>query len=274
MTLTREQRSIFQGGALATALLAGLALTACAGGRASGPSQPLEPSQPSQPSGAPQAAETSTSTEPAAPALPAEPQALFAQLEARLLDSEPLVTFDIESSPPFETALAGTLEVGARQRASMAFQGKFGDQAVDVALSTADGDMTLRHGSAERLRQAIPPALKEGLVLGLTRMGLLHNMAMLVAARPPDGTDGQVRDWVQVTDLAWADERSIEGRRAVGIRFRILVRGAPAGEASLWVDAGTGLPMLREQRVDFAEGSMTVTERYPRFELRAPAPAQ
>lgn len=247
-----EQRCFLLHGSLAAALFAGLALAACAGGSG--------------------ASGTTPSAAPAPPALPAEPQALFAQLEQRLLDSEALaIAFDVASSPPFQSALTGTLETGANQRADLAFHGTFGSETVDVSLSADGSVMTLEHGAVAQRRQDIPPALREGLLLGLTRMGLLHNMAMLIASRPPDGTDGHFRDWVQVTGFAWAGEQSIAGRRAAGIHFRIIVGGEPAGEATLWVDASTGLPLLREQTVDFSAGSMSVTERYPRFELRAPA---
>ena len=55
---------------------------------------------------------------------------------------------------------------------------------------------------------------------------------------------------------------TVSGGPALPITFGLVVSGQPAGEATLWFDESTGLPVQREQTVDFETGMMTVTEVY------------
>ena len=96
--------------------------------------------------------------------------------------------------------------------------------------------------------------------MGFTRMGILHNLAMLSAGAPPDRADGGVEDWVTLHDLS-AMVPEGPGDVAVAVGFSITVGGAPAGTASLELDGG-GLPVLRWQTVRFPDGEMRVLERY------------
>ena len=52
---------------------------------------------------------------------------------------------------------------------------------------------------------ATPPALNEAIVIGLTRMGHLHNIAVLTGGLPPDHSDGGAADWVRVANFARSD---------------------------------------------------------------------
>jgi hypothetical protein len=74
---------------------------------------------------------------------------------------------------------------------------------------------------------------------------------------------------VQVTDVV--DEARVapdalgeEARRQApdAMSFRILVAGNEAGEATLWWNRKTGLPVERHQIVRFPEGEMHVRETY------------
>ena len=202
---------------------------------------------------------------------PADPRALFDALEQRLLRSERVhVELTVTSDAVFPSDLAGTLALGPGHAVALVFAGTFGEDAQEIELSASDATMALRAGGADGFRQETPPALREGLLIGLTRMGLLHNMAMLIAGQPPDRTDGTVRDWVQVSGFATGPTAAVEGRSARPVRFDIAVSGQPVGEATLWLDTQTGLPVARDQMVRFPDGEMRVRERYLRFDVAAP----
>jgi hypothetical protein len=92
-------------------------------------------------------------------------------------------------------------------------------------------------------------------------MGMLHNLAMLSAGAPPDGTDGQIRDWVQARNFSYDETTK-------ALRFEIVVSGTPSGEVELWVDENTGFPTQRKQTVHFPEGDMFVEEVYEMLESK------
>lgn len=93
------------------------------------------------------------------------------------------------------------------------------------------------------------------MLIGLTRMGILHNLARLIAEAAPDHADSGVREWATVDDFA-ADPED-----PAALSFAITVAGTPAATARLQLDAA-GLPLLRQQTVRFPGGEMRVTERY------------
>ncbi len=99
------------------------------------------------------------------------------------------------------------------------------------------------------------PATGDAVTVGLMRMGLLHNAAMLVAGQIPDHADGTVRDWVQTKEHRFIE---VDGEQVV--QFELVVAGGVPSTADLSFDAA-GLPRVRHQTVDFAEGTMHVTER-------------
>ena len=105
-----------------------------------------------------------------------------------------------------------------------------------------------------------PAGLAAALVVGLTRMGVLHNLAMLVGGAAPARAEGGVEDWVQTVDHRPLSPAPAEGE---AICFGLRVEGEPSGEATLWLDAD-GMPTRREQIVPFPEGEMRVVERYER----------
>jgi hypothetical protein len=199
---------------------------------------------------------------PALSACGGDPGREFAQLEQELLRRPELqVSFHITSQGAFAAELEGVLTLGAGSGTSLVAEGTFGDEPVTLSLSASEGQMS--GGSQERtFQEPLPNGMREALVIGLTRMGLLHNLARLVAGSPPDRADGSVREWVQVRNVAWEPGRGdIPGSR--GLRFDIWVGGRAAGEGTLWLDVdGEGPPVLREQIVRFPGGEMRVTERY------------
>jgi hypothetical protein len=175
----------------------------------------------------------------------------FSALEERLLKAETVgLDFEVAAEGAFDASLRGALHIGPGDRMVLTASGTFGGKAVDVALR-ADGD-ELQIGGKTTPR---PPHLKEAVLIGLTRMGILHNLARLTGGREPDHASGGVRDWVTVGAFA------TPAGATPALSFDIVVAGQAAGSASLEIDT-TGRPVTRRQVVRFASNEMRVTERY------------
>lgn len=191
----------------------------------------------------------------------------FAQLEARLLGADGVtIQFDIRSTGALNSALSGDAEIGHSGRAEIRAEGSFAGTTADIRLHASEE--TLTGGNGEKSFETTPPgALAEGLLVGFTRMGLLHNLAMLSAGYPPDATDGQATEWVETSDITLGEPQALGGKTARAFRFTVVVGGQPSALAELWVDVATGLPVRRVQIVSFPEGEMRVLEQYSAVKL-------
>lgn len=182
-----------------------------------------------------------------------DPESAFAALEQRLLNAAAVrLDFHVVATGVFQADLRGTLHVEAPDPVRLTASGLFNGQAVDLALRSRGGMLELEAGT-DRATVSRPPALNEALLVGLTRMGILHNLARLTGALPPDRADGAVREWVTVD--AFAD--AAPGK----LSFDIRVAGNPAGSAELEIGSN-GMPVDRTQTVQFAAGEMRVVEKY------------
>lgn len=199
-------------------------------------------------------------TAPAGGNDPAAAQA-FDAIETALLDAPVLrVDYEIAARGALEATLAGDLVVQKPALAALRADGAFAGNEVALRL-VADGER-LRGGTGSRRFEVPAPAeLHQGLLVGLLRMGALHNLAMLSGGSPPEWTDGSVSERVVAHSFAFVDrERGEEGTNALS--YLIDVNGAPAGEVTLWYDPERNLPLRRAQVVHFEFGDMQVEERY------------
>ena len=107
-------------------------------------------------------------------------------------------------------------------------------------------------------------------MIGLTRQGLLHNLAVLSGGGPPEHGDGGMLESIDVRGLELGPIEQFGTQPAEPLSFQIVVAGTEVGRASLWLDARE-LPLERRQTVDFPDGQMRVTERYTSFVVRESA---
>jgi hypothetical protein len=197
-----------------------------------------------------------------------DPVEKMAELENRLLSAR-RVTIEarLESRGVVESSLTGRTELRDRNRASAAYTGTFAGKAVDAELQSDGRSLALRQGS-ERRSEAGPAESNRALLIGLTRMGMLHNLARLGSLRAPDHAGGGVEQWLRLDSFrptTYAQSGELEGLMSFG--FELIVAGVPSANVRLWLDPVTGLPRRREQVVRFDAGEMTVIERYTRFEV-------
>lgn len=194
------------------------------------------------------------------PSTPEDAAETLAALEARLLTEPGTFRFHVTSEGAFASDLTGLLEMTG-DYVGLAAEGDFGAAATQLQLTVLDSEVEMVVGGA-KTTVARPPALREAVVLGMTRMGLLHNLARLTVADLPDHAEGGVAEWVETHSARWGPTETVEGVEARALRFALRVAGTEAAEAMLWLDTATGLPVRRDQTTDFPGGTMTVVERY------------
>jgi hypothetical protein len=193
--------------------------------------------------------------------------AAFRALEDRLLEAEKLsFGFDIRAVGPVPAVLVGNAVIGPEETARLVADGSFAGDDAAIRLESDSRTMAGGNGDAA-FQEAAPPALRQGLLVGLTRMGLLHNLAVLSAGSPPDRVDGSVTDWVRYSDMTLGPEESLAGVTVRRFSFTVVVSGVPSASAELWVDATSGLPIRRVQIMNFPEGEMRVLEQYSDFSV-------
>lgn len=186
----------------------------------------------------------------------------LAALEDRLLEAERVrVEFTITSEGILSSALKGSLDIRG-DALSLEADGDFGGSPVDLVLAVsgteiAGGNLALADAGLREFSVENPGAAKEAVILGMTRMGILHNLALLTGSRPPDRSAGGIREWVKTAN--------VRGRSG-GLAFDVLVDGHKAAEGVLALDARR-LPTRREQTNRFEAGEMRVLETYRVFEV-------
>jgi hypothetical protein len=186
-------------------------------------------------------------------AQPVDGDQVMRALEQRLQAAQQVdLTFEIESTGAVICRFSGTLHWVRDGDLSLRTTGVFDGVEQDLELR-GDADTLATFVSGEQVWAGPrPAALIEAIVLGLTRQGLLHNLAMLSVGGPPERGEGGIGEWLTFTDA----------RLGPPLEFGIEVEGQEVGRASLWTDAA-GLPVERHQTVEFPGGAMQVVERYP-----------
>jgi len=189
-----------------------------------------------------------------------EPDAVFGALEERFLEALAVrVGFHVTADGVVEADLQGELRVFPDGTIRLTALGEFAGESVDLQLLAQGGEYEYGNGP-DRIAAPTPEYLREALLIGLTRMGILHNLAMLARNAPPDGADGGVGDWVQVNSFA-AEEADAGGAVSDVVTFSMTVAGEPVGFASLEIGSD-GIPLARRQTVRFPTGEMRVLEEY------------
>lgn len=201
-----------------------------------------------------------TSSEEPGEASPVDPVTRFEEVEDRLLAADSLrCSYRVIAQGAFQAVLAGTLNIEG-DRVDVTGAGDFGGRPVDVFLRADRDSCVFGHRDQSRTIPT-PLELKRALLLGFTRMGILHNLARLIEDQPPDHSDGGVGTWARV------DSIRVDPVDPAALSFDLEVAGNPSGSASLEVDA-VGRPVLRRQVVRFSSGEMDVEEHYSDVRIR------
>ncbi|PRP95217.1 hypothetical protein [Enhygromyxa salina] len=184
-------------------------------------------------------------------------------LEHRLIDARQVdIAFEIHSTGAVTSSFNGTLHWLRDDELSLRATGEFDGAAQNLELrADADTLVTLVDGH-QVWTGPRPPALVEVIVLGLTRQGLLHNLAMLTVGSLPEHGDGELAEWLIYVEPQLGELQPFGEGEAQPLEFGVQVADQQVGRATLWLRAN-GLPIERQQEVEFPSGSMAVVERYP-----------
>lgn len=192
----------------------------------------------------------------------------LAALEQRLVNAVAVrFTFEIQNTGINPATLKGEFDVRQGNRAFLHAAGKFRDAPLDVTMKSDQGKIDGKsNGSA--FSAATPPQLSESLLVKLVRMGVLHTFAVLSEKRPPDLANGEARKVLEIRNPRRGADKMINEKIARPISYTLAFGGNEVGEATLWLDLASGLPVRRDQKVTLAgQGEMTLVERYEKFEL-------
>jgi len=182
------------------------------------------------------------------------PDQALTSVEERLMEATASrVDFVVTASGPLDGNLTGSLLLGEGGEARLTGEGTLRGQEVGLLLVSDGMRMHVSNGD-ETLEAATPAALKEALVVGFTRTGVIHNLLRLADLLPPDHAEGQVGSWARTTDI----HREEKGNLAFGVEMD----GATMGPVVLFMATGTELPGERRQTLTVDEGESDVTEIY------------
>src|SRR3954469_1637777 len=101
---------------------------------------------------------------------------------------------------------------------------------------------------------ATTPELRDSLLIGLTRMGLLHNLVNFTRDRPPANVEGHVREALIPHDFA--------KRKGGVIAYKLRVGNREMGDATIKIDPKTHFPVARTLTAHLDQGDMRVTETF------------
>lgn len=197
-----------------------------------------------------------------------DPAQVMAKLEQRLLVANRVVVeATIQSRGFIASDLRGRTELLDRNRANVAYTGTFAGKPADLALA-ADGRLVQLMNGPQTRQARIEAESNRAIIVGLARMGLLHNLARLTGLGEPDHAQGGVADWVKLDNFrptTFAQFGALEGTTVLG--YDLVVAGITSGGVRLWLDPATNLPRRRALTVRFGQSEMEVTEDYTRFEV-------
>ena len=167
-------------------------------------------------------------------------------LEARLLSSPLTFEFQINSSGAVVSDIKGRFHY-CEDRLTIDVDGQLFAEPVRLRMR-ADGMSLSLNGTS----MPMPGHLREAVMIGFVRLGLLHNIIRLSGNLIPDHGEGGVRDWVDIP---------VVGQNRDLVFFDIFVSNTKAAHAELRLD-DKHLPRSRHQTMYFGGDEMLVTENY------------
>ncbi len=190
---------------------------------------------------------------------------LLHALEKALIESQSLlVTYNLSGSGSITADFSGVLIVQPENHLVWRARGSYGGTPMELEL-VSDGEFMIGKTPKTTFRKRTSKHLNQAVLIGLTRMGLLHNLARLSGGAAPDHTDGHIHKWVQVSDVLLDRANSTDEIFAT-LQFNVIVSGEHAAEAERVLAKQTRLPQKRIQTVHVNSGDMTAIERYTSFE--------
>lgn len=162
------------------------------------------------------------------------------RVESRLMAEKRIdVAFEASATGAIQAKAAGQLKIDG---SDVVIDGSGAMKGVDTAVRFTTND-------ANR-----PADIRHAVIIGWTRVGLLHNLVRLLGDQNIEHDSGGIEEWVTISDISWnAQERKLI--------FDIDIEGRQIAVAHLWLTRD-GLPLRRTQTNHFPGGEMLVEEHY------------
>ena len=191
----------------------------------------------------------------------------FELTERALLEGRNLTgTFEIDSKGENAAHMTGTIEFVEGNALHLVAEGNFKSDPVQLEVDSRDPTGILRTSTKGPSVSAHrdPPAakLREAVALGISRMGLLHNLALVSMDQNLERTGGGLPDFAKTLEMKDGAAESINGEVCRRVEYVLQVDGQNTGEASLCIADANGLPLQRNQTLHFPTGDMTVVETF------------
>lgn len=201
------------------------------------------------------------------------PQQVISKMETNLLKiKNRKLKFRLEATGFVNAVFEGEIVFKKGNVIDYRTAGKFAGKEHKLFLA-CDGAKLRGGAESKPFEIAAPAELRSGLLIGLTRMGLMHNIARLTGNQPPEKTDGTVYKWLSVVEPKFAKEPPVDTPQASAevkvknkdlmvVFFTLAVDGKNTADVELWIDTKTDLPSSRTITVRFPQGNMIVNETY------------
>lgn len=174
-------------------------------------------------------------------------------------------TFELSSQGENAGTFKGSLTLLEENKLKLTAEGSFKGEYAYVELDSRDGAITrtsTRGPKATTFRDLPAPKLREAVALGLSRMGLMHNLVVLSGGESVEKREGGFDAWVKAGEVRPGGVSDVDGVKCTRVDFTVLVEGRSMGDASLCIGDGTGLPLERTSTIHFPTGDMTLTEKF------------
>jgi hypothetical protein len=185
------------------------------------------------------------------------PEKVLAAMETNLLKiKNRKLKFRTEATGALTGAFEGEIVFKKDNIIDYRTAGKFGGKEYKLFL-TCDNALLRGGTEGKPFEMDAPPGLRSGIVIGLSRMGLMHNISRLISNKPPDHIDGTVFKWLVVQNPSFAKEHAPDtpqagaelkqkDKKLMVVFYKLGVEdNKNAGDVELWIDTKTNLPTCR-----------------------------
>ncbi len=189
--------------------------------------------------------------------------------EQRFRDFEALLTragrFDVKAHVVSTGIIASdlTADVGVANEGIVVIRmkGTFNGKPDDVVLRT-DGIVTMIGRDGEQTRLQPGRSMRQAVQLGFARVGLWHNLMLLSHGTQPEHNEGGILQWTDVANVRYASPAK---KGQTGLTFDVVIEGKPLGQATLWFDDTSKMPVRREQALTIDGKTIRTVEDYSNF---------
>jgi hypothetical protein len=148
-----------------------------------------------------------------------EAEGLFSDLENKLLRSRLIhLECQVSSTGANVVDFSGQVDIKKNRVVELSFFGRFDGRQTDPILNS-DGRRLSGGSTKEQFDLPAEPALAEALIIGFTRMGILHNLASFSSGAMPEKAGGGARDWVEVGEFRTEESEELESELTLPYLF-------------------------------------------------------